>query len=117
MPDSKHKPEILSQEATENGVVLTLRVDEDIAYFQGHFSIYKLLPGITQIDWAYHYGTMLLPAPPVFNGLEVIKFYNPITPGSTVELTLKWKAERQKLEFVFQSEDGKHSSGRILLSE
>jgi 3-hydroxymyristoyl/3-hydroxydecanoyl-(acyl carrier protein) dehydratase len=117
MTELKLKPTILSEDPIEGGIVLTLRVDEDITYFQGHFSTYPLLPGVTQIDWAYHYGTTRLNTPAVFKGMEVIKFFKPITPDSTVELTLKWNAEKQKLAFIFQSSEGKHSSGRIQLAE
>ena len=115
MTEPKLKPAILSEKPIENGVVLTLRIDEDIAYFEGHFSTFKLLPGVTQIHWAVDYGQEFLATPPIFKGMEVIKFFKPITPGSTVELTLTWKPEKQKLLFAYNSAEGKHSSGRIRL--
>jgi len=112
----KYKPTILSQESGDNSVQLKLRIDEDIAYFEGHFSIFKLLPGVTQIDWAVYYGRELLGTPPIFQGMEVIKFFKPIRPGDIVELMLKWNPEKQKLQFAYSSEEGKHSSGRIRLA-
>ncbi|MBT5926928.1 MAG: 3-hydroxyacyl-ACP dehydratase [Verrucomicrobia bacterium] len=117
MTELKIKPSVCSEERIECGIVLKLWIDEYIVFFKGHFSNFQILPGVTQIDWAYHYGTTLLEAPLVFKGMEVIKFFKPITPGMEVELTLKWRAEKQKLEFFFQSLKGKHSSGRILLAE
>jgi 3-hydroxymyristoyl/3-hydroxydecanoyl-(acyl carrier protein) dehydratase len=117
MTEPKLKPTVLAEEATDDGLVLTLQVDEDIIYFQGHFATYPLLPGVTQIDWAYHYGTTRLKIPTIFQGMEVIKFFKPISPGSTLELRLNWNENTQKLNFTFQSSEGKHSSGRILLAE
>ena len=116
MTEAKFKPAILSKEPIENGVVLTLRIDEDITYFEGHFSTFQLLPGVTQIHWAVDYGQEFLATPPIFKGMEVIKFFKPITPGSTVELTLKWNSDKQKLLFAYNSAEGKHSSGRIRLA-
>ena len=113
----KRKPSILDQQPLENGVLLTLKVDGDIVDFEGHFPGYPLLPGVTQIDWAYHYGRTVLNTPEIFQGMEVIKFFKPIAPNSTVELRLCWRNEKKKLEFTFQSPEGKHSSGRILLVE
>ncbi len=112
----KLKPTLLAQEADESQIRLTLRIDADITYFEGHFTQFQLLPGVTQIDWAVEYGREFLDTPPIFKGMEVIKFFKPITPGNLVELTLQWDAEKQKLKFAYCSEAGKHSSGRILLA-
>lgn len=115
--EPKLKPTIISEERSENGIILKMRVDEDIEYFKGHFNSFQLLPGVAQVDWAVHYGTTMLNTPTVFQGMEVIKFFKPLQPGSEVELELTWKADKQKLQFLFLSSEGKYSSGRILLSE
>ncbi|MDA7618197.1 3-hydroxyacyl-ACP dehydratase [Verrucomicrobia bacterium] len=117
MTELKTKPSVFSEERIEDGIVLKLWIDEYIVFFRGHFSNFQILPGVTQIDWAHYYGTTLLEVPIVFKGMEVIKFFKPITPNMEIELTLKWRADKQKLDFFFQSLKGKHSSGRILLAE
>ncbi|EAS45471.1 3-hydroxyacyl-ACP dehydratase [Photobacterium profundum] len=111
----KRKPTIIAQRISDNSAVLTLKADADILDFQGHFSSHPLLPGVTQIDWAMHYGQTLLHANPLFAGMEVVKFQEPILPDSTVELSLTWSDEKQKLHFVYTSDKGTHSSGRIKL--
>ncbi|OAN11012.1 3-hydroxyacyl-ACP dehydratase [Photobacterium jeanii] len=113
---TKRKPTIVDQVVSDNKATLTLKVDADIADFQGHFAQFALLPGVTQIDWATHYGQALLNAAPQFAGMEVIKFQEPITPDMTVTLNLEWVADKKKLYFSYQSEAGTHSSGRIKLS-
>jgi len=118
---NKRKPTVIETQLTGNSAVLTLKVDGNIVDFQGHFSSYPLLPGVTQIDWAVYYGRTLFDIPSEFGGMDVIKFQEPIQPDSIVELALNWIAEKEKLQFSFYSvAEGTskrvtHSSGRIKL--
>ncbi len=112
---TKRKPTILDQQISEHHATLTLRVDADIVDFTGHFTQFPLLPGVSQIDWAVFYGQTLLHAAPMFVGMEVIKFQEPITPGMVVTLKLEWVEDKQKLYFSYKSDTATHSSGRIKL--
>ncbi|WP_407676560.1 ApeI family dehydratase [Photobacterium obscurum] len=118
---NKRKPTIIDQQINDSTAVLTLKVDADIVDFQGHFPSYPLLPGVTQVDWAVHYGKTLLNAHCEFGGMDAIKFQEPILPDSIIELSLTWFAEKEKLHFSYTSvKEGKpepvtHSSGRIKL--
>ena len=112
---TKRKPTITAQHCTASQVELTLHVEADILDFQGHFPQHPLLPGVTQIDWAIYYGHKLLNTYPHFAGMEVIKFQEPILPGSNITLTLEWFADKHKLHFAYTSTKGTHSSGRIKL--
>lgn len=111
----QRKATIIDQKINANNAVLTLRVDAEIADFEGHFPDYLLLPGVTQIDWAIYYGKNLLNSGTRFAGMEVIKFQHPIFPNNIVLLTLTWDAQKQKLHFSYNSDAGSHSSGRIRL--
>jgi len=111
----KRKATIIEQNITANKAILTLQVDPDLADFEGHFPGYPLLPGVTQIDWAIFYGKKLLNIGSLFAGMEVIKFQDPILPGSIVLLTLIWHSDKQKLQFSYSSESNQYSSGRIKL--
>lgn len=123
---TKRKPTIIStqtqaQDENQPSVVITMRVDDDILDFTGHFANHPLLPGVTQVDWAIYYGQMHLQANSVFQGMEVLKFQEPILPNTEVELELRWVKDKEKLHFAFSSKQGesvsKHSSGRILLGQ
>ncbi|MFT6984717.1 MAG: 3-hydroxymyristoyl/3-hydroxydecanoyl-(acyl carrier protein) dehydratase [Psychromonas sp.] len=112
---SQRKATILEQKLSANKAILTLQVDPELIYFEGHFPHYPLLPGVTQIDWAIFYGKKLLNAGGHFAGMEAIKFQEPILPKSVILLTLTWDVEKQKLHFSYSSQTGQHASGRIKL--
>ena len=117
----KRKPTLKHIEMTDHTAAIEMCVDADILDFQGHFSHFPLLPGVSQIDWALFYATQYLNTPPVFKGMEVIKFQEPILPDMHVTLTLSWDAEREKLTFKYTSLDHAHlivhSSGKMKLGE
>ncbi|PQJ88718.1 3-hydroxyacyl-ACP dehydratase FabZ family protein [Aliivibrio sifiae] len=123
---TKRKPTIIStelsvQDDNQSSIVISMRVDDDLLDFTGHFPNHPLLPGVTQVDWAIYYGQKYLQANSVFKGMEVLKFQEPILPNTHVELELKWIKDKEKLYFSFSSKHddnlSKHSSGRILLGQ
>ncbi|MFA0086022.1 3-hydroxyacyl-ACP dehydratase [Vibrio sp. 10N.261.51.F12] len=123
---TKRKPTIIQssvqfEEQASPSAELCLKADADILDFQGHFSHFPLLPGVTQIDWALYYAVELLHVPSTFKGMEVIKFQEPILPDAKVTLTLHWNSGTQKLAFKYTSMNGDnpvvHSSGKMKLGE
>lgn len=115
----KRKPTVIAVDTVENESILTLNVSGDITDFKGHFKSFPILPGVTQIDWALHYAVQELGAPGFFKGMEVIKFQEPILPEATIQLSLKWDADKSKLSFNYTSNNGEqtHSSGKMKLGE
>ena len=95
---------------------LELDVPLDLAHFSGHFPGTPVLPGVVQIDWAQQLARELInDLPPLFGGMEVLKFQQLVRPGDRLQLTLRFDAERGKLYFTFRSGEANCSSGRILL--
>lgn len=117
----KRKPTIIRTEVIENNATLEFKVDADILDFQGHFTHFPLLPGVSQIDWALYYAIDTLQTPSVFKGMEVIKFQEPIRPDMTVTLELSWDETKQKLAFKYSSLRDEqvviHSSGKMKLGD
>lgn len=118
---ARRKPTVLAYQQSDNQVQLTLKVEQDIQDFEGHFPHFPLLPGVTQIDWAIFYACEYLNTPSHFKGMEVIKFQEPILPDAEVTLSLTWDENKHKLAFNYLSstEDVliKHSSGKMILGE
>ncbi|TBU76219.1 acyl-CoA synthetase family protein [Phytopseudomonas daroniae] len=95
---------------------LELDVPLDLAHFSGHFPGTPVLPGVVQIDWAQQFARALISdLPPLFGGMEVLKFQQLVRPGDRLQLTLRFDRERNKLYFTFRNGEANCSSGRILL--
>lgn len=107
-------PEIAQVRQERDQVHLTLRVPHDLFYFQGHFPVAPILPGVVQVQWAQHYGGEMLGFSTDFSHLEAVKFQHVLRPGQVVELELRRDSESGKLAFRYHSESGQHASGRIV---
>lgn len=108
-------PEVLEQQNIDGQWHVNLNVPPDLACFSGHFPKVPVLPGVVQVNWAMTLGQRLLDLPPLFAGMEVLKFQQLVRPGDRISLTLRFDDERSKLYFAFRNGDAPCSSGRILL--
>jgi len=95
--------------------LLELIVPADLLYFDGHFHVAPVLPGVVQVDWAIAYGRQYLGLDGAFAGINALKFQQMIRPGHPVRLELLHDAVKGSLNFRYFSDAGAHASGRILL--
>ncbi len=107
-------PTIISQNVTENVCVLELYIDRENPYFEGHFPSLPVLPGVTQLLWAQHFGTTLLGVKGAFAGLKTVKFRDLVFPEQKLTLRLEYLAEAGSLKFYYDSGDKRHSQGTVL---
>lgn len=106
-------PIVLEVTRKEKKLQLLLRVPADLLYFDGHFPVAAILPGVVQLKWARHFGAEYLGFGDEFSRLEAIKFQHVIRPEQEVHLELELKAA-DKLAFRYYSPAGQHASGRIV---
>ena len=110
--------EPVSSEELDGEWLLQLQVPVDLAHFTGHFPQTPVLPGVVQVDWAQQLARQLIAnLPPRFAGMEVLKFQQLVRPGDTLQLSLRFDAERGKLYFAYRNGEAACSSGRILLEQ
>ncbi|MFK3659641.1 hydroxymyristoyl-ACP dehydratase [Scandinavium sp. NPDC088450] len=113
--------EIERLQAQPQELAVVLHLDPDLFWFQGHFDVQPLLPGVAQLDWVMHYAITLLAPGFRFHSIQNVKFQAPLLPETTVTLTLSWLAEKQLLSFSYQRHEGelRHtaSSGKIRLCQ
>ncbi len=110
-------PELENIDVHENSAELTLWVSEELDYFKGHFPQQAILAGVVQLDWAVKYGLAHLPlASTEVNRVEVLKFQVVIRPQTRLTLHLEAK-NSTKFTFKYQSKDGVHASGRVVLND
>ena len=95
-------------------VLLSLRIDADLLYFDGHFDGTPVLPGVAQLNWAIGLGRRYFPLPPVFTAVHALKFQQIISPGSDIMLELQHEPSKNALHFRLYSDAGPHASGRIV---
>lgn len=107
-------PEVLDSATDAGKVRLQLHVPQDLLYFEGHFPVAAILPGVVQLKWANHFGAEYLSFDGEFSHLEAIKFQHVVRPGQEIFLELELKGDKDKLAFRYHSASGQHASGRIV---
>ena len=109
--------EKIDRQAHDDGVALEyhLYLPENLIFFQGHFPDFPILPGIAQVHWVMKFckenGIQAN-----FSEVERLKFMRPITPKSSITLTLQHNTATQQLAFTYRCEGHKCSTGRISLT-
>ena len=101
-------------ERDQHHAVLQLTAPSNLLYFDGHFSEMPILAGVVQVDWVIFYGRQYFSLPPVFHGVQALKFQRVIAPEKPFTLELNCEADHNSLIFKITSQAGQHASGRIL---
>ncbi len=114
------KPHELSRhQAAPHCAEIWLRLEPEQFWFQGHFPVQPLLPGVAQLDWVMQYARQLLGLEGAVERIPAVKFQAPLLPGDEVLLTLNWQADKQLLSFSYQRPAGDRlqpiSNGKIRL--
>ncbi len=108
-------PREINRAVFENAAALELEISPELLWFAGHFDRMPLLPGVTQLHWAIHYGkTLFAPAKQLLR-VDAIKFQKPISPGDSVLLSLAWSPAQNRLDFSYKIAGDTASGGRLIL--
>jgi 3-hydroxymyristoyl/3-hydroxydecanoyl-(acyl carrier protein) dehydratase len=110
----KTLPDIRSRQNTSDGIILELFVSEDVEYFKGHFDTQAILPGVALTDWATRLGIRYFEINGDFIEMKRIKFHEFVTPNSTIELILNYRAEKKELTYRYRAGELNHASGKII---
>jgi acyl-coenzyme A synthetase/AMP-(fatty) acid ligase len=108
-------PQMRELEREQARVLLEITAPASLLYFDGHFDVAPILPGVVQVDWAIHYGRQYFNLPPRFKGINALKFQQVIQPENPIQLELLHDAVKDSLQFRYVSEAGQHASGRVML--
>ena len=113
---SRMMSKVTGQEETEDGLILSLSIDKDLAFFPGHFPGHPIVPGVVQLKWAEHFGQRYFPIQGEFIRLEAVKFQHILGAGENTRLQLNYNFESHKLSFRFYDSSHRFSSGRMVFS-
>ena len=94
-------------------VQLTLHVQPELQWFEGHFPDVGLLPGVIQTTWVVEFARQYFALPGNFRSMTNMKFMRFIMPDTTVLLNLKYSEARGELSFEYRERDKVCASGRI----
>ena len=103
--------------ASQGTADFDLTLSPDLLAFQGHFPGDPILPGVVQVDWAVHFGTLAFGPLGAFHSIEHLKFMDPIRPREAVRLTLVRDPAQGSLRFSFTGAKGRKASGTLRFSQ
>ncbi len=115
--DGMQFPQVLRAHIENNGLELLLAINKELNAFDGHFDKAPIVPGVVQIQWVIGFARAYLHdvLPLGVEVLHSVKFQNVIRPDCEIGLVIKLKNDR--LEFIFGSHTGRHSSGKVEFRE
>jgi 3-hydroxymyristoyl/3-hydroxydecanoyl-(acyl carrier protein) dehydratase len=109
-------PKVVRESVEGSTARIELVVPPELEYFDGHFPGVPIVPGVVQLKWAIDGARRCLGLSGAVARIEALKFRDAIGPGAQAALTLRYAAETAKLHFSFDSEERRHSSGRIVFA-
>lgn len=104
---------VLSSDLQACSLELLLYINENLAFFAGHFPEFPIVPGVAQLAWVVHFAQVYFNVEKPFTVVERLKFSSPILPGTQVKLTLGVNAQCTEINFRYHSESAVFSLGRL----
>ena len=99
------------EEKTSDMFRVKVFIDERMAYFEGHFENFKLLPAIAQIKIIIDISKDIFCKDFIVSKLLKLKFTNMIFPNSNI--IIEGHYSNNVLSFKIYDEDKKYSDGKI----
>ena len=113
LPRSKKFPVLVSKIIHEFSGELRLKVPQDLAYFEGHFTDVSVVPGVVQLHWVVEYVVQFFKIIPKVHKGAQIKFMSLMKPNDTPTLSLKIDPEKSLIFYKYEDNDITYSSGRL----
>mgnify|MGYP003571079324 CR=1 FL=1 len=112
--EEKMAPVIKSETQEGSTARLALEVKPGIIWFDGHFDVAPVLPGLAQLAWAEGIARRLFGDLGEMSRLEVVKFFDVVPPETELTLELTHEEEKSRVLFHYWSSKGDHAKGRIV---
>ncbi|MES2048370.1 MAG: AMP-binding protein [Pseudomonadota bacterium] len=114
LEQAPRSPHLCLLERSAVRVVLQVGLPTDLFYFEGHFDVASILPGVVQVDWAIKNARQYFDMLPQFRAIHALKFERIIRAETQLSLELMYDSAKGSLSFRYYSPAGQHSSGRII---
>ncbi|MFN2375413.1 MAG: AMP-binding protein [Candidatus Binatia bacterium] len=118
--DEVRDPLLLSEERDGDAVVLRFVVPRDLAYLDGHYDAFPLVPGAVQILWVLAATGRLLGRSVSAQRMEAIKFKSVLRPAQEFAMRLRvdqgeTREDGARVAFTLAGDGRVFSSGRLTL--
>ena len=113
--DDRSAPRIVREGREGGDWIRELEIPADLASLEGHFPGRPLVPGVVQLGWALDAAAAWLGRAPRLEGVEMLKFPEPLRPGRRVRVAVSCGEDGSRLRFRISSEGRVHAIGRALL--
>ncbi len=107
-------PEFLDAQLSGTTYTITLHVNPDIRWFEGHFPEQPILAGVVQTHWAAELGKFLFDITQDVIRIDNLKFQSVILPDQTLQLILDYLPDTNTLKFSYRSTELNFSEGKFL---
>ena len=106
-------PFVVSKKIEENKVELELIFRKNSNFFQGHFSVMPILPGVVQLFYANYFAKKMFKIDIPCDEAKRVKFTNIIKADEKITLVLNKKDKG--IEYNYMANDKSYSSGIFVL--
>jgi 3-hydroxymyristoyl/3-hydroxydecanoyl-(acyl carrier protein) dehydratase len=110
-------PRVLSEKVDGHIANIQLETNPEQVWFDGHFPITPILPGLAQITWAQEIASRVFDVSGLLERLEVVKFFEVVRPGVALNLKLEFQPEKSRVLFHYWTDPADHAKGRIVFKE
>jgi len=93
-----------------------LSVRHDLPIFNGHFPGRPLLPGFLVVHLVFEYASELVGRPLRLRSIDKARFHNPILPGDTLDVLLRYDAAVRRVSATFHKNGSKVAVVRMSVS-
>ena len=109
-------PIVLKREPTASGSLLHLQVPTNLAYLDGHFPRFAVVPGVVQLKWVTEEIAAFTGRPAVVTAMSAVKFHELLRPGQSFCLEFSFNAQTSKWNYRLFHGERTISSGRLQFS-
>ena len=108
-------PIVVAEDRSPLALAREIAVPEDLAFLEGHFEGFPVVPGVVQVGWAIDAAQSAFGSAPRLAAIENLKFNEVLLPGQRVRLEVDWSAARDVLRFRLAAGERVFSTGRLRL--
>ena len=106
-------PDVCYKVPSKNRVEIGLKIPKDLAYFEGHFPDFPVVPGVVQVHWAVEFAHTAFKMTGSVAQASQIKFSNLMRPLDELCLILDHLPEKSLVIYSYRADEKIYASGRL----